>query len=67
MKKELSGRRRIVPVRCEECYARTDLLRSAFGYRESWPTDAPNCKHRPIKSCPSMKAAFARARASVQG
>jgi hypothetical protein len=68
MKKEPSaGGRRVVPVRCEECYMRTDLIRSALGEREIWPTDSPNCKHPPIKSCPSMKAAFARARASVRG
>jgi hypothetical protein len=67
VKKEPNGGRRVIPVRCEECYMRTDLIRSALGDRESWPTNAPNCKHPPIKSCPSMKAAFARARTSLRG
>jgi hypothetical protein len=56
-------KRRIIRVRCDECYERTELVRGAVGYKELWPEKAANCKHQPVKSCPSLKAAFTRARA----
>jgi hypothetical protein len=55
----------IVPVRCDECYLRTELLRLSGSWAVSWPEKAPSCLHPPILSCPSMKAAVARARAST--
>jgi hypothetical protein len=54
-KDEPRGVRRMVPVRCDKCYTRTELIRSAIGYNELWPEKAPNCKHPPVKKCPGMK------------
>ena len=50
-----------IPLRCDECYVKAEIV----GDRELWPTDAPDCRHQPAQSCPRMKAAFARARGSI--
>src|SRR6476660_3175536 len=55
------GRR--VAVHCEDCYVRGELVERTSGYEEHWPTIAPNCRRPPCELCPSMKAAFAQARA----
>src|SRR5690349_19839388 len=58
---------KVFPVRGDECYARTELLVDASGYSALWPSDATPCKHQPIKSCPSIWAAFARAHNQSRG
>lgn len=51
-----------VPVRCDECYLKAALFREGDREFEHWPTPPSSCRHLPIESCPSIKAAFARAR-----
>jgi hypothetical protein len=54
-----------VPVRCDECYLKAELLREGNRHVERWPTPASSCRHLPIESCPSLKAAFAHARGTA--
>jgi hypothetical protein len=53
-----------VPVRCDECYLKAALFREGGQEIEHWPMAPSSCRHLPIESCPSLKAAFVRARRS---
>ena len=60
-------RTEVFPVRCDECYARTELVRDASGYNALWLSDVTWCKHPPLTSCPRIWAAFARAHDQLRG
>jgi hypothetical protein len=53
---------RVVPVRCDECYLKAELVQKSDHRVELFPAPAPNCWHLPVEDCPGLKAAFARAR-----
>jgi hypothetical protein len=55
---------RVVPVRCDECYLKTELVQKSDHHVELLHAPAPSCRHLPVENCPSLKAAFARARNS---
>ena len=57
-------RPRVVPVRCDECYLKTELVLRGNQHFELLPASAPGCRHLPVESCANLKAAFTRARDS---
>ncbi len=59
-----NDRARVVPIRCDECYLKTELVLQGNHHVEFLPVSAPGCRHLPIESCPNLKAAFTRARGS---
>jgi hypothetical protein len=61
-----SGPVTVIPLRCVDCYLKAELVQGDFGCRELRPAEAPNCRHQSVQSCPSLRAAFARARASLR-
>jgi hypothetical protein len=57
---------RVVPVECHECSLRTFVRRKESGLENVVPALAPNCRHSPVWTCPSLKIAFMKAHASVR-
>lgn len=53
---------KIVPVRCDECFLKAELVQEGSQYVELWSAETQSCRHLPIERCISMKAVFVRAR-----
>ena len=59
----LESEPRVVPVECQECGLRTFLRQKESGLENVVPVLAPNCRHPPVSTCPSLKIAFLKAHA----
>jgi hypothetical protein len=61
-----NDRPHVMPVRCDECYLKTELVLEGNHHVELFPASAQGCRHLPVETCPNLKAAFVRARDSRQ-
>ena len=60
MKKAKPNRVVRIPVQCDQCYVRGELVERPRGYEEHWPAAAPNCRCPPFERCPNLEMSFSR-------